>query len=142
MVGTFGFIGHLKPAPGTYGSLAAAAIWWFLIPAAIPIKVILILVVSVLGVWSAGIVEREVGANDPSIVIIDEVAGMWCALAGAPAVLWHFLAAFLIFRLLDILKPWPIRQLQNLHGGWGIMADDLLAGVITLVIMTIMRLVI
>jgi phosphatidylglycerophosphatase A len=113
-----------------------------LIPAAIPIQVILILVVSVLGVWSAGIVERKVGTSDPSIVIIDEVAGMWCALAGAPAVLWHFLAAFLLFRLLDILKPWPIRQLQNLRGGWGIMIDDLLAGVITLVIMTILRLVI
>jgi phosphatidylglycerophosphatase A len=120
----------------------AAAIWWFLIPASIPIQVILILVVSILGVWSAGIVEREAGESDPSIVIVDEVAGMWCALAGAPAVLWHFVAAFLIFRLLDILKPWPIRQLQNLHGGWGIMADDLLAGGITLVIITIIRLVI
>jgi phosphatidylglycerophosphatase A len=99
------------------------------------------MVVSVFGVWSAGIVEQEVGENDPSIVVMDEVAGMWCALAGAPAVLWYFVAAFLIFRLLDILKPWPIHRLQNLHGGWGIMIDDLVAGIVTLAIMTILRLV-
>lgn len=103
---------------------------------------ILILVVSVLGLWSAGIIEREASEKDPSIVVMDEVAGMWCALAGAPAILWHYVAAFLIFRLLDVLKPWPVRRLQNLHGGWGIMIDDLLAGVITLAIMTLLRLVI
>lgn len=117
-------------------------IWWFLIPASVPLQVILILGATLLGLWSAGIVEREVGEKDPSIFVTDEVAGMWCALAGAPAVIWQFLAAFLIFRLLDVLKPWPIRRMQDLRGGWGIMLDDLMAGMLTLAIMLLLRLVI
>lgn len=94
--------------------------------------------ISLLGIWSSGVIEREAGELDPSKVVVDEVAGMWCALVMAPAVLWYYIAAFLIFRLLDIVKPWPIRRLQNLSAGWGIMSDDLAAGAATLLIMTIL----
>ena len=82
------------------------------------------------GVWAASIVERSSGREDPSIVVIDEVAGQWITLAGVASFSWKgWLAAFLLFRLFDILKPPPIRKLEKMHGGLGIMADDILAGV-------------
>ena len=91
------------------------------------------------GIWAAGVIEHHSGQNDPSIVVIDEVAGMWLALLGARQVWWYFLTALLIFRLMDVLKPGPIYRLQNLPGGWGIMLDDLAAGAVTLVVVSAIR---
>jgi len=94
----------------------------------------LLVVIILVGTWTAGIIEKRCGQRDPSFVVIDEVAGMWLALSGAQQVWWYFLGAFLIFRLFDVLKPGPISRLQELSGGWGIMLDDLGAGVAALVI--------
>ena len=125
-------MGYLKPAPGTWGSLAAAAVWWFLAPTHLVPQLGLILIATAAGIWAAGRMERLGGERDPSIVVIDEVAGMWCALLAAQHVVWHYLVALTLFRLLDIAKPGPIRRLEALPGGWGVMLDDLAAGLVTL----------
>ncbi len=81
------------------------------------------------GVWAAQTVAKSIDREDPGIVVIDEVAGQWITLAGAAAFNWKsWLGAFLLFRFFDILKPPPVRQLERLHGGVGVMADDVMAG--------------
>ena len=120
-------------APGTVGSAAALAIgallyrhagfeWWgFLALAALLFGP---------AVWAAGVVARASGIEDPGFVVVDEVIGQWIAMAGARPLNWKScLAAFLLFRLFDIWKPAPVRQLEALPGGWGINADDVMAGV-------------
>jgi len=86
-------------------------------------------VVSVPAIWAAGQTARQSGMKDPQFVVVDEVVGQWLALAGARSLNWKsWLAAFLLFRLFDIWKPFPVRQLESLPGGVGIVADDLMAG--------------
>ena len=92
---------------------------WLLIGAA---------VVTAVGIWAAGREEARVGVRDPSSIVVDEVAGMLVALAGHPKGLPWVLALFLLFRVFDVWKPFPIRRLQDLPGGLGVVADDLLAG--------------
>jgi len=80
-------------------------------------------------VWSAGVAARDAGVEDPGFVVVDEVLGQWITLAGAAAYNWKsYLAAFALFRLFDIWKPFPVRQLEALPGGLGINADDAMAG--------------
>jgi phosphatidylglycerophosphatase A len=81
-------------------------------------------------IWSASVMARRTGSTDPQKVVIDEVAGQWLTLAGANQLTWKmWLAAFLLFRVFDIVKPFPLRRLERLHGGLGIVADDLGAGI-------------
>jgi phosphatidylglycerophosphatase A len=126
-LGTFFGCGFSPVAPGTVGSLAAILI-------AIPIDnraTILLLSIALLvpAIWAAGKVALYESRKDPQIVVIDEVLGQWITLAGASTLNWKsFLAALLFFRLFDIWKPWPVRQLEGLSGGIGIVADDLMAG--------------
>src|SRR5271168_237475 len=139
-------LGTLPKAPGTWGSLAGLALawafgrlefrsmnigsttlqplnplfWWVVLAAA--------------GVWAAGRVEQASGKKDPQIVVVDEVSGQWLALLASPEAFtgglgWKsFLAGFILFRVLDITKPFPCRHAETLAGGWGIMADDWVAG--------------
>ena len=116
-------------------------VWWFAAPATVAFQLLLIGVVIIVGIWSAGSIERQSGIHDPSIVVIDEVAGMWCALVAIPQIPWHYVTAFILFRMLDIAKPGPIRRLQQWPGGWGIVMDDLAAGLLTLMLMTVLRIV-
>jgi phosphatidylglycerophosphatase A len=124
--------GYLPKGPGTAGSLGgllAAALlasfigwppWSFAVLAAL---------LTPAGIWAAGVVARESGRKDPQIVVIDEVLGQWVTLAGATELNWKtWLIAFLLFRAFDILKPPPIRRLESLPDGIGIVADDLMAG--------------
>jgi phosphatidylglycerophosphatase A len=87
------------------------------------------------GVPAATIVERECGREDPGHVVIDEVCGQWIALVHARVDMAHVVAAFLLFRIFDIFKPWPVRRFENLPKGWGIMLDDVAAGVYALLLM-------
>lgn len=132
LIATWFGCGYSPVAPGTVGSLAALAIawplvhyagWqplWFLVP---------VLVLTLPGVWAAGVTAVDVQQKDPQIVVVDEVLGQWLALAGARHLnLQSWVAAFVLFRLFDIWKPPPVRQLEGLHGGVGIVADDLMAG--------------
>lgn len=124
--------GYVKGAPGTAGAAAALLPLWLLENYAAgkwPLAV-LVLLVAPLAVWSARVAATSSGRKDPSFVVIDEMVGQWVAMLGAnlaQPVSW--LAAFGLFRLFDIWKPVPCRRLERLPGGWGIVADDVMAGV-------------
>jgi phosphatidylglycerophosphatase A len=129
--GWFG-CGHSPVAPGTAGSLGALPIAWLLSawtgwpPAALLIAAAVLFPIAV---WAAGLSARKRGTPDPAFVVVDEVLGQWIALAGATVLNWKaWLAAVLLFRLFDIVKPPPARQLEALPGGWGIVMDDVMAG--------------
>lgn len=141
MIGTFFGAGLLKPGPGTYGSIAAV-ILWFLAAHIFPVTaamltigtIIAALIVTLIGIPAATIVARESGREDPGHVVIDEVAGQLIALIAIPADWKHAALSLLLFRLFDILKPPPIRQLERLPEGTGIMLDDVAAGVLALIV--------
>ena len=125
--------GFAPVAPGTAGSLAAIAIAWLIERVyhvtAIEFGVLGLLLIGP-AIWAAGVFARELGKKDPGQVVVDEVVGQWITLAGAMHLNWKsWLAAFLLFRLFDIWKPPPVRQLEHLPGGAGIVADDAMAGV-------------
>jgi phosphatidylglycerophosphatase A len=139
-IGTFFGIGLIGPGPGTWASLAAAAIWYLAARTVHLSSVELMfatvaaaVVITVIGIPAASVVERESGREDPGHVVIDEVAGQWFALVACPVEIRHAVLAFALFRLFDIVKPWPARQLERLHGGFGIMMDDVAAGIYALV---------
>jgi phosphatidylglycerophosphatase A len=145
-VATFFGIGFLKPGPGTWGSLAASLIWYFALRTshlsgwvAVSVTLLGVLAVAAIGIPAGTVVERECGHEDPGFVVIDEVAGQWIVLAATPLDWRHALLGLALFRLFDIVKPWPARQLERLHGGTGIMFDDLAAGVWGLLIMLLVR---
>ena len=144
--GTFFGIGRLKPGPGTWASLVAAAIWYIgLAPthltdwAASLATLSAAAVVTLIGIRAGTIVERESGREDPGFVVIDEVAGQWITLAFTPVDIGHVVVAFALFRFFDIVKPWPVRQMEKLPGGTGIMLDDVLAGLYGLVAMALLH---
>jgi len=139
-VGTFFGAGLLKPGPGTYGSIAALLLWYFAAHALHTTSLALALgtafaalLVTLLGIPAATIVARESGREDPGHVVIDEVAGQLIALIGLTPTWPHAALALVLFRAFDIFKPPPIRQLERLPAGTGIMLDDVAAGLFALV---------
>ncbi len=128
-------LGYSPVAPGTAGSILAVVSAYFLIKGNIVILLIATLVVTAIGTYSSTFVENDLGSEDPSIVVIDEIAGMWISLIFLPVTPWLYLSAFVLFRLFDVVKPFPINSLQKLPGGWGIMFDDVLAGIYSLLIL-------
>jgi phosphatidylglycerophosphatase A len=130
VIATVAFCGYAPVAPGTFGSAAGLVVylivWWTRSPA---IEVALIAATFVLGVWSATLAERHFGGTDPGPVVIDEVLGMLVTLAFIPVGLSGALAGFVLFRILDVIKPFPADRFERLHGGLGIMADDAMAGI-------------
>ena len=132
------FVGKLPIAPGTWGSFTALLIWLLIIPHISSIALILITtVIFVFGVYASSTMEKKYNINDPSFVVIDEWVGQWIALLFLPQSVGWGLFAFFLFRIFDIWKPNPIRKLDDLPGGWGIMLDDVLAGIYALVIVQI-----
>ena len=126
-------IGHLPIAPGTWGSLAAVIGWWLWLQYLDPLVFIFLLItIFIIGVFATNIIIDHTGEKDPSRIVIDEVAGQWLGLLVLPDGALYIAAAFISFRLLDIIKPWPIRQLEKFPKGWGVMLDDMLAGILTL----------
>ena len=120
--------GYVPKFPGTAGSVLGVGVW-LLIQLAGNSWAWLVFTAGILPViWIAGAAERLFDRHDPQCVVIDEIVGMTMALAGIAPVWWLVLTSFAAFRLFDIWKPFPIRQLQKLPGGWGIVADDILAG--------------
>lgn len=120
------------------GSLLAAVVGWFLSPFR-SFYLVLTIILIPLGVWSAGEAERTLGRDSPHI-IIDEMSGMMVAFFAFPHSLVNLTVAFALFRLLDIFKPPPLNKLQGLKGGWGVMADDLGAGILTNLLLRLLRL--
>lgn len=123
-------IGLSPRAPGTVGSIAALLPWWFgLQHLAWPLYLAVLVVAFAIGVWSANWVIAQTRIEDPSVVVWDEFIGQWIALMMAPAGWQWMVAGFVLFRLFDIAKPWPVSWAdQKLHGGMGAMLDDVLAG--------------
>ena len=129
---TLGPLGRSLPAPGTAGSLFALVTGFFLAKGGILVLLPALLLVTIIGVYSADTYSHLTGKHDAGEVIIDEVAGQWLVLLCIPpnldTALWWYAAGFLLFRLFDILKPWPVSAAERLPGGIGVMADDLVAG--------------
>ncbi len=132
-IGTWFGCGYVPIAPGTAGSVAALAIAvalheWLGLGRATFLLLAAILLLP--GIWAADVVAKQEGKKDPRLVVVDEVIGQWVTLASAATLNWKsYLIAFLLFRVLDIWKPPPIRQLEHLPGGIGIVLDDVMAGV-------------
>ena len=126
---TFFYVGHIPFAPGTFASIAAFILYfpllafnhWIIYLAAV-------ILVTLAGVWASGKAEKISGITDPSFVVIDEVAGQLITLFLLPFSWKMLVAGFILFRLFDVIKPFPARRAEQLHGGWGIMMDDVLAG--------------
>lgn len=121
--------GYAPVAPGTAGSLLGLLLFWMIRAWPVPWQLGACLALFVLGALAAGRVANRVGRADPGIVVVDEVLGMWLTLVLVPFSLFTVTAGFFLFRALDVLKPYPARDLEDLHGGVGIMADDVAAGV-------------
>jgi phosphatidylglycerophosphatase A len=129
-VATAGYSGYFPVAPGTVGSavglLVYLIVWWAQSPI---VEVGLITGLFAAGVWAGTTAERYFGGIDPGPVVLDEVVGMLITLAFIPVGLSGALAGFLLFRLFDVIKPFPANRLERLHGGLGVMADDAMAAV-------------
>ena len=135
LVATFFGAGYGKPGPGTWGSVAAVLLWaayaWGAHPSSQTLFAVLLAAIAlslVAGVPAATIAARESGRKDPQFVVIDEVAGQWIALLGCPIEWRHALISLVLFRLFDMTKPFPVRNLEDLPEGWGIVFDDVAAG--------------
>ncbi len=145
-IATFFGAGLGRPGPGTWGSIAALLLWsavaWLFHPT--PKGLLLVVFIGIVlsitsGVPAASIAARESGRHDPQFVVIDEVAGQWIALIGSPADFRHGIIALILFRLFDITKPFPARQLERLPEGWGIVFDDVAAGLYALGVASLLR---
>jgi phosphatidylglycerophosphatase A len=146
VVGTFFGSGLGKPGPGTWGSVAALLLWaaaaHFLKSDGSQLTLFTLtatLLALALGIPAGTIVARESGRTDPGHVVVDEVVGQWIALLACPVDWVHPLLALLFFRLFDIFKPPPARQLERLPGGWGIMFDDVAAGLYALLVVQLIH---
>ena len=143
LVATFFGIGRLHPGPGTWGSAATVIIWAALahvIPESTHTAAVIALaiLVTLIGIPAATRVARAAGKKDPQFVVIDEVAGQLIALISAPLKWKTFLAGFILFRAFDIIKPPPVRQLEKLPEGTGIVLDDIAAGLYALAVMQLL----
>ena len=130
---TFFSLGKLPFAPGSWGSLGALLLW-LLLPISFSIHLSVIVFLFVLGVYSSNKMAKYLNDHDPSEVVIDEAVGMGISLFMLPYSFGLYLLAFGLFRIFDVLKPSFIYRVQDLPGGWGIMLDDVLAGLFTLAI--------
>lgn len=140
LVATFFGIGRLRPGPGTWASAATVVIWAAIahgisLSLRTPFAIALAVFVTLIGIPAATRVARASGTEDPQFVVIDEVAGQMIALIAVPLAWKTFLAGFILFRAFDIVKPPPVRQLERLPEGTGIMLDDVAAGVFAFIVM-------
>lgn len=140
LIATFFYIGRMRPGPGTWASGATVLLWWifasvFAQGSLLLTGLLVAIAVTLIGIAPATVVERESGVEDPGFVVIDEVAGQMIALIAVPLVWKYMIASFILFRGFDILKPFPLRRLEKLPRGTGIMMDDVGAGLYALVLM-------
>jgi phosphatidylglycerophosphatase A len=143
LVATFFGAGRLRPGPGTWGSLATVIVWvliahWLPPAWVLPVNLALAIVAICVGIPAATWVSRASGLKDPQFVVIDETAGQLIALLGAPLHWKSLLAGFILFRVFDIVKPPPIRRLEHLPQGTGIVVDDVAAGLYALAVMQVL----
>jgi phosphatidylglycerophosphatase A len=143
-IATFFGIGYLPLGPGTWASAVTVLLWWAAARAmnpqwVVPVAALVSAAVTLIGIPASTVVARESGRKDPGFVVIDEVAGQMIALIGAPLNWKYLLAGFILFRSFDIVKPFPLRRLEKLPEGTGIMMDDVGAGLYALVLLQLFR---
>ncbi|NNU80641.1 phosphatidylglycerophosphatase A [Halovulum dunhuangense] len=147
---TFGYVGLIPRAPGTFGTLAALPVGYALhVLGGFPLLVIATLAVFVLGYWATVRAIADDPTADPGWIVVDEVVGLWIALFPLSFGLWHagaapmlfpwpgWVGAFVMFRLFDILKPWPVSRVDAMHGAAGVMLDDVAAGVMAALVVAL-----
>jgi phosphatidylglycerophosphatase A len=142
-LGTAGCIGFIPGAPGTYASIATTLVLCLVQRRSQPLPpelyISALCLITIIGVIVSGEVSRIRGVEDPSIVVIDEVAGQMVTFLFIPLHMWNAIIGTILFRIFDIWKPFPVRQLESLKSGAGIMADDLMAGVYAGVILHVLN---
>jgi phosphatidylglycerophosphatase A len=130
LLATVGYVGHFPIAPGTAGSAAGLLLFALLRLAGSPaLEAAVMLALLAIGCWAGSVAEAHYGRTDPGYVVLDEVVGMLATLLLVPVSATGAIIGFFLFRLFDIVKPFPARQCERLHGGLGIMADDVVAGI-------------
>lgn len=135
-IATAGGIGYVPVAPGTAGTAVGLLLLLILrLLGGVILEIVVLALVIGLGVWAANFSERQVGSKDPGFVVIDEVAGILLTMFCLPLTVTTAVFGFFLFRLFDIFKPFPSRSAERLPGGFGIMADDLVAGLYAAVIL-------
>jgi phosphatidylglycerophosphatase A len=144
LIATFFGVGYLPLGPGTWASAITVLLWWaaarWINPGwLLAVAIVASLAITLIGIPPSTVVARESGRKDPGFVVIDEVAGQMIALIGVPTNWKYLLAGFILFRSFDIVKPFPLRRLEKLPGGTGIMMDDVGAGLYALVLLHIWR---
>ncbi|WP_438946058.1 phosphatidylglycerophosphatase A family protein [Sediminibacterium sp.] len=140
ILSSFFGIGYIRKGGGTVAAIATALIWY--VAVAVPdsgMAIGAVLLVIVYGIWAGNVVEKKWG-KDSSKVVIDEVAGMLVALLFIPVTVLNVFVALVLFRFFDILKPLLIRRLEKLPGGWGVMGDDVLAGIYSNIVLQVLLL--
>jgi len=126
-------------APGTWGSFLAVIVWWFFLSVLNPLYFYTIIILTtILAILASNYAERSLG-RDAGSIVIDEVVGQWLVLVFCQKTLSIAIIAFILFRLFDVLKPFPIGRSQNLKGGWGVVIDDLLAGIYAAICIVIIQ---
>jgi len=141
-IATFGYVGLFPIAPGTVGSIAGLAVLWMISFAPptyyqIILQLLFLIVFIPIGVIASSAYEKKIGKIDPKEVVVDEVVGIVITLFALPFTWINVIAGFILFRFFDIIKPFPIGKLQNIKGGWGVMADDIAAGIVSAIILHI-----
>lgn len=127
-LGTFFGLGYAPFIPGTFGSLGGFGLW-FLVKEDMVFQLVLLIIIIIIGFAVSGRMEKLIHKKDPSIVVIDEVAGMMITLFAIPFSVQTALLGFILFRILDTTKPFPAGKIQYSHGSFGIMGDDIVAGI-------------
>ena len=129
-IATCGYLGYVPIAPGTFGSAAGLAVFYAVrSTGSVSVEVTAIIALFAIGVWAGTQAEHHFGGIDPGPIVLDEVVGMLITLAFLPVNLTGAIVGFLIFRVLDVVKPWPSAGFEKLPGGLGVMADDGMAAV-------------
>lgn len=136
-IATVGGAGFSPVAPGTMGALVGALLAYFFHFSTL-VLILGIVVCSIVGVFVSHKIEQITGRDDPGLIVVDELVGQWINLLFVPFVWKYYLAAFLLFRFFDIVKPWPVRQSQHLPYGVGVVLDDILAGIYGLIVLHIL----
>ena len=139
IIATACYVGRVPFAPGTAGSLAGIALYWLVRQSGSwTVEGIAVIATLVLGIWSASVAERVMGRKDPGFVVIDEVLGMLVTLAFLDVTVSAAMTGFFLFRIFDVLKPFPAGRLEHLHGGFGVMMDDAMAGIYAHVVLRLL----
>ncbi|RMD90104.1 MAG: phosphatidylglycerophosphatase A [Calditrichaeota bacterium] len=142
LIATGIFVGYIPWAPGTAGSLVGLLIFWTIPNNHLPLIFSIIIFLFLMGVWTASIIEEQSGKKDNQIIVIDEIVGMLTTVALFEKNLKILIIGFFLFRFFDILKMYPAEKLENLPGGWGIMMDDIMAGIYAAVVLKVLTITI